>query len=84
MKLTELKQRIVLNEIPDRWYSINDGLKTNACIIYHNYKIWEYFYLDEKGQRHDSKPFINAEDAYDHLWIKLEDQLSVFRPHKKG
>ncbi|WCT13692.1 hypothetical protein [Mucilaginibacter jinjuensis] len=83
MDLDELKNKIKVNNIPDRWYSIDDGLKPDACIIYRNHSIWEYFFLDEKGERHDLMFFNNELDAYDHIWKKLEYQQRIFKRFKK-
>jgi len=54
--------------------------------LYKNYSKWEFFYLDEKGEKHDYKIFYDAEDAYDHLWKKMEYQLAIFKikPKVKG
>lgn len=71
MTIGELKNNIALYKIPSRWYSIDEGLKPDACILYKNYSYWEYFYLEEKGDRRDLKLFQKEEDAYDYLWQKL-------------
>jgi hypothetical protein len=39
-------------------YCIDDGLKSNAYILYKNYLKWEFFYLDEKGNRNDYQIFL--------------------------
>lgn len=74
-----LISKLQSNNIPERWYSINEGLKPNACIIYENYSLWEYFYLDEKGERLDYKIFSNEEEAYEHLWNKMKYQAKIFK-----
>jgi hypothetical protein len=85
MQIQELKNKLYQNNVPERWYSLNDGLKPDACIIYKNYSNWECFYLDEKGDKHDYKIFQKDEDAYDYLWKKMEYQLSVFKiPPRNG
>jgi hypothetical protein len=78
MNLIELKDKLYWNNVPERWYSLNDGLKPDACILYKNYSIWEFFYLDEKGGRHDNKIFDKDEDAYKYLWGKMKYQLQIF------
>ena len=78
MTKKELTEKIIINHIPDRWYSLDNGLKPDACILYKNYSVWEYFYLDEKGNRHDHKIFKIEEEAYEHLWTKLKYQLDIF------
>lgn len=82
MKLDELKQKLLLSNAPERWYSIDDGLKADAYILYKNYSIWEYFYLDERGNRLDYKIFKEEEEAYEHLWQKIKNRLEIFKPNK--
>jgi hypothetical protein len=84
MRLEELKDKLFQNNVPDRWYSINDGLKPGAFILYKNYSIWECFYLDEKGERLDINVFTNDVDAYDYLWKNLKEQLKTFRIRPRG
>jgi hypothetical protein len=82
MKLEE-KGLIARFEIPDRWYSINEGLKPDALILYKNYSLWEFFYLEEKGDRLDFKVFKNEEDAYEHLWNKLLRNYNAMQISKR-
>lgn len=79
MNLSELKNKLYKNNVPERWYSLDEGLKPDACILYKNYSKWEFFYLDEKGNKYDYKIFQNDEDAYDYLWKKMEYQLEIFK-----
>jgi len=37
MTEAELIERLSNNDVPGRWYSLNDGLKSDACILYKNY-----------------------------------------------
>ena len=82
MNLTELKIKLQENNVPERWYSLDDGLKPDACILYKNYSVWEFFYLDERGGRNDHKIFKIEEDAFEYLWQKMEYQLRIFRAAK--
>ncbi|EHQ28093.1 hypothetical protein [Mucilaginibacter paludis] len=77
MDLQELNQLLKENGIPEAWYSINDGLKPGACILYKNDPVWEFFYLDERGNRVDYKTFADEAEAYRHLWEKMRYQLKV-------
>lgn len=79
MNLNELKDKLYWNNVPDRWYSLDEGLKHDACILYKNYSKWEFFYLDEKGGEHDYRVFDNDNDAFEHLWNKMQYQLKVFK-----
>jgi hypothetical protein len=79
MNLMDLKKTLYDNNVPDRWYSLNEGLKPDACILFKNYSVWEFFYLDEKGYRHDHKSFINDSDAFEYLWQKMKRQLDLFK-----
>lgn len=82
MTLQELKERISENAVPDRRYSLNDGIKIGAYILINNYGTWEYFYLDEKGNREDNRFFSSDSQAFEFLWKKLEYALSIMRQKK--
>jgi len=79
MTLEELKRKLTVCKVPERWYSLDGGLKPDAVIIYRNYSFWECFYLDEKGVRNMERVFTSDEDAYDCLWQMMERQLDTFR-----
>ncbi len=78
MNLSELKELIITHNIPDKWYSIDEGLKPDALILYKNYSSWEFFYLSEKGERNDYKAFERETDAYQFLWNRLKRQADMF------
>ncbi len=81
MNLAELKEKLIIGNIPKSWYSLDEGLKPDACILHKNYSLWEYFYLDEKGGRHELTIFSNEKEAFDFLWKKMEDQAKIFKIH---
>ncbi|WP_343304488.1 hypothetical protein AAHN97_23155 [Chitinophaga niabensis] len=85
MDYFELKDKLYWNNIPEYWYSLDEGLKPDACILYKNYSKWEFFYLDEKGERHDYRTFDCDAEAYEYLWGKMEYQLKFYNitPRKK-
>lgn len=85
MNLLELKDKLYWNNVPNHWYSLDEGLKPDACILFKNYSKWEFFYLDEKGERRDHRIFSTAEEAYEYLWKKMKNQLEIFkiRPREK-
>jgi hypothetical protein len=71
MTYNELMENIRKNSISLSCFSINQDLKPNAYILINNYDKWEYFYLDEKGNRFDSTVFSDPEKAFDFFWNKL-------------
>ena len=75
MTLKEFEEKVRVNKVPDRLYSLDHGLKPDAYILYKNYSKCEFFYLDERGNRNSYKEFTNDEDAYEFLWKKLEDEI---------
>lgn len=75
MTIEELMQKIVSWNVPESLYSINEGLKPNAYILYENYGKWDFFYLDEKGDRSGYTTFRQVADAYDYLWNKLYTEM---------
>ena len=83
MNLAELKNKLALHNVPERWYSLDDDLMPDACILFKNYSKWEFFYLDEKGDRYDFRIFVDESDAFDYFWKKMEYQLDAFNLNPK-
>ena len=79
MSEQEFFQNITKYNVPAQWYSINDGLKPDAYILDKFHDLWEYYYFDEKGQRHDFRIFITDADAYGFLWSQIFDSMKAFR-----
>lgn len=79
MDYFELKDKLYWNNVPESWYSLDEGLKPDACILFKNYAKWEFFYLDERGGRNDFRVFISDGEAFEHLWKKMEEQLAFFK-----
>lgn len=75
MTFEKLKENIVIWKVPATLYSINEGLKPNAYIIFENYGKWEFFFLDEKGERIGHHYFNDSDDAFDYLWKKLFKEI---------
>ena len=75
MNLEVLKNMLAKNNVSDSIYSLNEGLKPNAYILNKNYSKWEFFFLDEKGQRNNFHEFINEEDAFEFFWGKIELEI---------
>jgi hypothetical protein len=79
MDLSELKEKLYSNKVPKNWYSLDEGLKPDSCILYKNYNVWEFFYLDEKGDRHEYQIFKTDTEAFEHLWEKMKEELIFFK-----
>lgn len=71
MTYQQLIDSIKQNGIPSDWFSINDGLKPNAYILNRNYIGWDFFFLDERGQRIGYKVFTDEGEAFDFFLQKL-------------
>jgi hypothetical protein len=78
MTIFDLQKKLYESNVPERWYSLNQGLKPDALILYKNYSHWEFFYLSEKGDKLDFKLFLNESDAFEYFWKKILKQLDVF------
>lgn len=76
MTYEELVNKISANSIPTELYSINEGIKPNAYILFKNYDKWEYFFITEKGDRVNFRIFYNESQAYDFFWEKLFKEIS--------
>ncbi|MFR4406066.1 MAG: hypothetical protein ACLT3E_05430 [Anaerovoracaceae bacterium] len=62
--MTESELRIELRKlnVPEGWYSINEGVKSDTYILNKIYYYWEFFF-DERGGRNEYKKFDNENDA---------------------
>jgi hypothetical protein len=78
MTLAELKKKIDEYNIPDRWYAINEGEKPNALILYKTYANWEFFHVDNEGEKSNHVLFATEEEAYDYLWQQLHRRLQDY------
>ena len=76
MNLQDLVEKLKINNIPESLYSIEQGLKPNSYILSKNYSTWEYFYLDEKGDRIDKRTFNDEGKACDYFWNKIKVEMS--------
>lgn len=75
MKYEALINNLEKNQVPKELFSLNEGLKPNAHILTKIYNYWEYFFLDEKGDRYGLRTFSNDELAFDYLWEELLDEI---------
>ncbi len=78
MKIEDFKLKIEKYKIPDGWYSINNGVKFNACILIDNKSYWECFHFDERGEYHNWTILNNEEEALDFLWKEMEENMRIF------
>lgn len=61
--------------IPKHYYSINGDLKSDTYILNNICSKWEYFYLDEKGNREGYKSFEDENKACEYLLEKLRTEI---------
>ena len=57
------------------WYSLDGSLCSDRRILYENYSVWEYFYMDERGNRTPLKLFTSAEEAYDYIYKEATTRM---------
>lgn len=82
MNIETFRKKAIENKIPESWYSINNGVKFNACILVDNKSYWESFYFDEKGETHNLHLFSNEEEALDYLWKQIERMMLLYKWNK--
>lgn len=82
MNIETFRKKAIANKIPESWYSINNGVKFNACILVDNKSYWESFYFDEKGETHNLHLFSNEEEALDYLWKQIERMMLLYKWNK--
>ena len=82
MDIKTFREKIIENRIPNSWYSINDGVKFNACILVDNKSYWESFYFDEKGESHNLHLFSSEDEALEYLWKQIERMMILYNWNK--
>lgn len=65
-------------DIPDRWYSIDDGIKPDSFILRSVHTYWEYYYMDERGGENDYKRFNNENEACNFFFEVMKEQAKYF------
>ena len=60
-------------------YSLDGSICSDRRILYKNYSVWEYFYIDERGNRTPSKLFSSEEEAYDYIYKDALRSYNVFQ-----
>lgn len=76
------KEKIYQNNVPDSWYSINEGIKLDSYILIKNKDYWDFFYCDERGETSLHRIFENENLALDFLWEKIEQNIKLFKWNK--
>jgi hypothetical protein len=82
MDIKSFREKTIANKVPDSWYSINSGVKFNACILVYNKSYWESFYFDEKGETNNLNLFSNEDEALDYLWKQIEKMMLLYKWNK--
>ena len=75
MDLATLKSKLVRNNVPPGQYSLYEGLKPDAWMLWEIHGSWEVYYMDEKGNQFEQDRFLFAteEAACDFLWNKMDE-----------
>lgn len=84
MRIEDIKEKLVELQVDSTYYSLNEGLKSDALIlnIFHNN--WEVFYMDEKGSKHDELIFNNENEACEYIYNRFKIiKLIKERPIRK-
>ncbi len=68
MNREELKYELIKLNVNKSYYSLDGELNPDSIVLYENYKIWEVFYFDEKGDRNDCKFFTSEDLACEYIY----------------
>ncbi len=77
MKRKELEIKLKAEGFAPNTYSLYGELNTYSIVIYHNYYIWEVFYLDERGGRNMLGLCSSEDEACDLLYRELMKERSL-------
>lgn len=82
MNVKDLKNKLLILNIPDDEYSLNGSLKPDSIILYKNYNKWEVFYLDERGERSNEKDFDSESNACLYVYKLFIDSRKIKQEFK--
>ena len=72
MDKTELKEKLDLLGINEKFYSLSGTLLPDRVILYNSYEKWLVFYLDERGNRNDEQTFYSENEACQYIYNKFK------------
>jgi len=77
MNKEELKIQLDLLGVKPTRYSLNGELEPDRVILFHNYNVWQVFYLDERGGRNDQRDFPSESEACLYLYKIFKDAKEI-------
>jgi hypothetical protein len=78
MNTNELRKNLNFNGIPQRWYLINEGKKSDTHILEEYNGLWKYYYFDEKGNIRNECHFRSEAEACKYIYDKLIELFKYF------
>lgn len=77
MNIVDLREKLIELQVNPSYYSLYQGLKSDAIILdsYHNK--CEVFYIDERGGKHDELIFDNENDACLYIYNRFKNLKSM-------
>ncbi|WP_211253764.1 hypothetical protein [Flavobacterium daejeonense] len=77
MNIADLKEKLIELQVNPSYYSLNQGLKSDAIMLNSYHNTWEVFYLDERGGKHDEFIFSNENDACLYIYDRFKNLKSI-------
>ena len=78
MDVNVLRKRLKDEGIPQRWYLINEGIRSDTNILEKYSGQWQYYYYDEKGNTRDLRHFTSEAEACQYLYDILKEEYDFF------
>ena len=69
--LDKLKSKLLDIGHDPRAFSLNEGSKPDAYCLENSYGTWTFYYMSERGTRHDEKVFTDEEKALDYIYSEI-------------
>jgi hypothetical protein len=81
MKRLELIVKLEELGVRPTEYSVFGEVIPDRVILYPNYSKWEFFYLDERGGKHEEQTFYSEDEGCDHLYKSFVRLMNIKKRH---
>lgn len=80
MTYTSLKLNLIKLNVPERYYSFKRDQRPDRFYLIKN-GFWEFYYLDEKGEKIGYKQFRNENEACNFFYEFLKERQSEWKKY---
>lgn len=84
MNISRLKKKLIELAVNPNYYSLDGSLKADAIVLCNNYGIWNSFYIDERGNKHDELNFPTEKEACEYVYLRFKKIKEMNKLNARG